>query len=550
VAVVSLTVVISVPVYVTAPFEQTIPDWLIAWGVAAGVVLSMAAWVERNERPTVSFGLTVATIALFVPIWAGWSWMPNIVQAWALAVAPLGVAGAMQVGTRWSRERPESPELWIVWGLTIGATIVHALGYDPLADPGCVRTCAPVDALAAVAVSTPVVLNVVTVLVAGAGLVAAIGLTRTFWAGRSRGIVLASLAAVVLLVWPWIARAIAPTIPPSTIDQLLPLALAGLILGSAPLVATLRMRRIRAEMQQLVGQLSDVDSAREEPAGAWRRIDFAVPGEDRWVDAAGEAVGLVSEPQHSLVVSDAAGPVLRLSVADGDDPGDVLAALTPATMLALRNARLAAVSRARLTELQASQRRIVAAADAERERIERDLHDGAQQHLVGAAFQLSLARNRLPADDDALVVADAAVREALARLRALGHGIFPTVLTSDGLAAALDDLARESTVATTVDLDLPNVDRRAAFAAYAVADGTLRAAARDGASSAAIAASVQNGRLMLTVGVSGSKAIAHADLVDVADRVGALGGHMTVATVESGVLVKAEVPCGSSSPTT
>jgi signal transduction histidine kinase len=148
------------------------------------------------------------------------------------------------------------------------------------------------------------------------------------------------------------------------------------------------------------------------------------------------------------------------------------------------------------------------------------------------------------------VVADAAVREALARLRALGHGIFPTVLTSDGLAAALDDLARESTVATTVDLDLPNVDRRAAFAAYAVADGTLRAAARDGASSAAIAASVQNGRLMLTVGVSGSKAIAHADLVDVADRVGALGGHMTVATVESGVLVKAEVPCGSSSPTT
>ncbi len=73
------------------------------------------------------------------------------------------------------------------------------------------------------------------------------------------------------------------------------------------------------------------------------------------------------------------------------DKGEVLAGLTPATRWALRNAQLAAVARARLAEVQASQRRIVAASDAERRRIERDLHDGAQQRLVSVAFHLRVA---------------------------------------------------------------------------------------------------------------------------------------------------------------
>ena len=145
-------------------------------------------------------------------------------------------------------------------------------------------------------------------------------------------------------------------------------------------------------------------------------------------------------------------------------------------MLALQNARLAAVGRARLAEVRASQRRIVDASDAERQRIERDLHDGAQQRLVGASFQLSLARSRLAAGGETLSRTEASVGEALERLRLLGHGIFPATLATEGLAAALEDLARAADLPTTLDVrELgPELERDVALAAYAVVATVLR----------------------------------------------------------------------------
>src|SRR3712207_6849347 len=93
-----------------------------------------------------------------------------------------------------------------------------------------------------------------------------------------------------------------------------------------------------------------------------------------------------------LVLSAPAGPAVRLLLPPGVAPGEVVAGLTPARRLMLVNARLTAEARARLRELQASQRRAVATRDAERTRIERDVHDGAQQRLVSAMFHLSLAQ--------------------------------------------------------------------------------------------------------------------------------------------------------------
>ncbi len=547
VTVLMLTVAVSSPSYQTSPFEQALPDWLVGLGIAAGAALAAACWVERDARPAVAVGLTVTAVALFVPMWAGWSWLPAAAQAWALAVAPLAVAGAAQVGMRWSRDRPASLALRVVWALTIAAVVVHATGYDPLADPDCTRTCAEALPMAAGLVSTQTSLAIVTALIAVAGVVAAIGLAPAFASGRPRGIVLASLIAVGLLVWPWIVRALTPTSPPSPTDQIWPGAVAGLILGAAPMVATLRVREIRGDMQRLVGQLSGSGSTGNPAFDTPWGIEFAVPGDDRWVDAVGDPIEREAESRRSVVVSDAAGPVLRLRLGPGDDPGDILAALTPATMFALRNARLAAVSRARLAEVRASQRRIVAASDAERERIERDLHDGAQQRLVSAAFHLSLARHRLPVSDGAadagLADADAALRGALARLRTLGHGIFPAVLTVEGLAAALEDLARDSEVPTTLDVPDLDLDRDVAAAAYAVVAAAFAAAARAGASSTAVSASIVDGSLRLVVRLSGDAIEAHADFVDVADRVGALGGHLVLELVESGVRVSAEVPC-------
>ncbi len=132
-----------------------------------------------------------------------------------------------------------------------------------------------------------------------------------------------------------------------------------------------------------------------------------------------------------------------------DDP-ELVEAVGAAATLALENARLQAELRAQLAEVRASRARIVEAGDAERRRLERDLHDGAQQRLLGIRLALQLARSRLAdggaAVDELLAEADAEVVDALAELRALARGIHPAILTEEGLPAALAALARRAPV--------------------------------------------------------------------------------------------------------
>lgn len=130
--------------------------------------------------------------------------------------------------------------------------------------------------------------------------------------------------------------------------------------------------------------------------------------------------------------------------------------------LALHNERLSATIRAQLTEVRESRARIVEASDAERRRIERNLHDGAQQRLVSFGLSLGLARDRLgdgahPTIIDLLDRARAEVAAAASELRQLASGIRPAIL-DEGLAPALEDLASRSGV--PVDLDV--TDRRLA----------------------------------------------------------------------------------------
>ena len=181
-----------------------------------------------------------------------------------------------------------------------------------------------------------------------------------------------------------------------------------------------------------------------------------------------------------LLVSDHSGAVVRLVLATGKESIDVLQALTPATRLALKNAQLAAATRTRMTEVQASQRRVVAASDAERRRIERDLHDGAQQRLISAAFQMKLVRPHLPRDPAPLSRAEELVGNALVHLRRLAHGVFPSVLISEGLWVALDELVRASAIPATLQVTGhdEHIESDAAMAAYATAVTSLEEAAR------------------------------------------------------------------------
>jgi signal transduction histidine kinase len=353
--------------------------------------------------------------------------------------------------------------------------------------------------------------------------------------------VLATAAAARLVGW---GDALA------SVSRFAPEPLAVAVVGAVVCGVRFRTVRTRAAIDRLATQLSDPAAALRRFSGAIRTVQFPVPDDGRWVDAAGQDVGDPPAPGGYLVLSDASGPVLRLLLARRADQSEVLAGLTPATRLALRNAQLAAVARARLAEVQASQRRIVATSDAERRRIERDLHDGAQQRLVSVAFHLRVAlAGADPATAAQLTSAEAGVRDALAHLRQLAHGIFPSVLATEGLAAALDELVAASDVPATLTIRLGEVADAPAMATYATVAAALDAVQRPSAATRAQISVVQHGDTM-TVRVQvtgGDGTVVAPDCTDAADRVGALGGHLTLSDPahDGTMTVAAVIPCGS-----
>jgi signal transduction histidine kinase len=222
--------------------------------------------------------------------------------------------------------------------------------------------------------------------------------------------------------------------------------------------------------------------------------------------------------------------------------------------MALENERLQAESDASLAELQASRQRILAAGDSERRRLERDLHDGAQQRLVAIALQLRLVQidiRRDPAAAEHLVTAASAeLAQSLAELRELARGIHPAAL-EHGLASALESLASRSTVPTAVSCDPPaHVPRQVELAAYFVA---CEALANVGKYAQASAASVHLTRTLRGMaieiaddGVGGADPGGGSGLRGLADRVEALDGNLLVTSPPgAGTVVVAELPCGS-----
>ncbi|HEY2161314.1 MAG TPA: histidine kinase, partial [Solirubrobacteraceae bacterium] len=232
---------------------------------------------------------------------------------------------------------------------------------------------------------------------------------------------------------------------------------------------------------------------------------------------------------------------------------ELVQSVCAAASLTLENERLQAELRARLVELQASRARLVEATDAERRRIERDLHDGTQQRLVSIAMSLGLLETKLPGDATAARPLVRETREALAvalaELRELTHGINPPLLTERGLPAALDELCRRAGLPTRLDVAL---DRRlpdqVESAAYFVASEALTNAAKHSHGSEVRVTASDEGR-SLTVevaddGIGGATTAGGSGLRGLADRVEALGGRFTVSSPPGrGTTLRAEIPC-------
>jgi signal transduction histidine kinase len=484
-----------------------------------------------RPRTGCAIGLAVAGVGSQVPFWAAWPGLPDGLRSAALALSPLTVAGVAATVHGWG-VRPASRVLRGSYAFVALAVTVHLLGYDPFADPGCARTCGDVAAPLEFALAAKDAVAIVAVLIVVAAGLAAVAMLRSRAPGLLIGAGLAALglfSVSMLIRWVrWGDANIA-----SSLILLAPLV-PGLV-AAAVCVVALRTTRSRRAVSALVDSLSAPEQS--------FRVAYALPGSDRWVDAAGKE----SAPQGAgVVLSDESGPLVRIAASSGIDQAELLAGLTPASKLALRNAQLSAAARARLADLQASQRRIIATADAERRRIERDLHDGAQQRLVSVLVQLQLvARDVTASDQDVLAETNKELRLVLAHLRRLDLDPFPETLTTEGLEAALDDLIANSDAPVELHASIERLPDEMERAIYALAVAAVDAA-QSGSSTAQVVLRIweHEGAVQVRAQLEEVPGLSSKAFVDAADRIGAVGGHLVVPSALNGSSsIEAVIPC-------
>ena len=219
--------------------------------------------------------------------------------------------------------------------------------------------------------------------------------------------------------------------------------------------------------------------------------------------------------------------------------------------LALRNAQLQAeAARAELDSVRASRARIVAAALAERRRLERDLHDGAQQHLLGLAARLTAAMSRTsdPEATAAFAAARAELGEVLAELRDLAHGIHPAALIQGGLAAALEEVAERLPLAIHLDVAPDRAPATVEAAAYFAACEALTNAVKHArASQVSVVVRVTATHLEMEIADDGAGGADPAGngLASIADRIGAVDGEAVIdSPPDDGTRLLVRIPCG------
>ncbi len=285
-------------------------------------------------------------------------------------------------------------------------------------------------------------------------------------------------------------------------------------------------------------------------------LAFWFPAESCYVDGDGGMVKLPDEDSgRSATLVERDGQPIAVLLHDPvlEHNAELVASVCAAASLALENERLHAELRARLVELQASRARLVEATDAERRRIERDLHDGTQQRLVSIAMSLGLLETKLPGQPTVAKPIVRETREALAlaleELRELTHGINPPLLTERGLPAALDELCRRAGLPThlelAIDRRLPDQIESAAY--FLVSEALTNAAKHSHGSEVRVAAFCESQTLTLEVaddGIGGATTAGGSGLRGLADRVEALGGRFTVSSPPGrGTTLRAEIPC-------
>jgi signal transduction histidine kinase len=403
---------------------------------------------------------------------------------------------------------------------------------------------------------------------------------------RLSGIAIAvGVVTVVLLRWqsasPLLRRALAPILVTGGITAALLAALliadqasAGitrgldsaeqLALATVPLAylfGLFQTRLARVGLGELVielgnnpeqGQLRDaLARALKDPS---LELGYWMPASQEYVDVEGKQVDVVPTATRGVTILERRGEKVAALVHDAalrEDPA-LLDAVSSAAGLALDNEHLLAELRAQLAETRDSRARIVDAADTERRRLERNLHDGAQQRLVTLALHLRLAQETLRDDPAAAGAMLDGVGEdlklALQELRELARGLHPAILTERGLAPALQSLATRAPFKVEIN-GIPDERLPAAIEAaiyYVVAETLTNAAKHAGATDARVELSTTGDTITVEIrdnGSGGANLATGSGIRGLADRVEALGGRLELhSPVGAGTVVKADLP--------
>ena len=337
------------------------------------------------------------------------------------------------------------------------------------------------------------------------------------------------------------------------------------IVGLAPvafLIGLMDARLARSGVGDLVVELRGdppPDALRGALARALRdeslTLAYWLPEFESWADLQGRPMVLPGPDSGvATTVIDRDGvPVAALlhhpSVAD--EP-ELLDAVSAAAGIALENGRLHAELKARLEGLRGSRGRVIEAGQKERQRLERDLHDGAQQRLIALSLELRRLETRLGDNPDAQASLDQARQEialSLEELRAVARGIHPAVVTGHGLAVALESLTARAAVPVrlTVEVEGRAQERLEVAAYYVVCESLANIGKHAQATSATVDVTRMDGHIVVEIvddGIGGADSERGTGLRGLADRVEALGGRLRVWTPRGGgTRVRAEMPC-------
>ena len=527
--------------------------------VLAGLAMSFSGPSERIGDLT-----QLAGLVWLAPVWVGWNQGPSLVRSIGMVAAGFTVPLLIHVVLAFPGGRVQTLlGRAVVAGAYLAALLAalgRALFYDPFLDPYCWANCTGnvflVRSLPDLAIAIEVTDRWLMVG-ATATLAALCGWRLVTGSAPARRALLPVVLPAVLFAASVAVHAVAdasiPIEDPSepVFLSTYVVACTTLILLAAGLVwGSLRTRLQRRAVSRIVSSLGaapapgSLESALARAVGDPQlRVAYWISNSARYVDASGRSVAEPTSAPGRVVTTLVIGERRVALVSHAQGVPEIETAMGAAVRMALDNERLQAEGLAQLDELRASRTRIVEAGDLERRRLERDLHDGAQQRLLAASYDIRLARSSADSADEAHTGALLArglkgTQAALDELRELAHGIYPAILGEAGLAAALATLADT----TPLRLETRNVTEEryptsVETSAYVlVVEAVDDAAARD-ATHVTVSATPHDGGLLLAVADDGFART--STMVRSADRVGALGG-----TVELGPgILRAELPC-------